>query len=312
MIKKVILIFSLFTSLIYAEEVLPEWKKAFQNLSLEERRFLEAFFHTMLAESEGGYVLTGSKPVCMEGILSDERLDIRQVGTLPHKKSVYLRQGYQVWSNYFANIPNNNLMICCKDHEDSINSNWIHLLWINPQKLLEVVQANITLFQYVLGPEITPNAFLNSLSDPLQDVPHDYTLTGIFLGFGTQNALYYRRLELIEQQMYSREHPPYHAKNEMLNTSDLGYLGFDQVRAFETEPSFSYASLHEEYKSLGMMGTSSVKEAPAKFKIPLFAIYMNDSETKRILAHYQQDQKEIEVLLGKPNFLELVLQRIFE
>jgi hypothetical protein len=59
--------------------------------------------------------------------------------------------------------------------------------------------------------------------------------------------------------------------------------------------------------------TSSVEAFPTSlFKIPLFAVYKRDKETLDILLSYQRDQKMIENLLSKPDFLEQTLKCIFE
>ncbi|NGX54759.1 MAG: hypothetical protein KR126chlam2_00378 [Chlamydiae bacterium] len=314
LIKKTLCFFLFFyAGFIQAEEILPEWQKSLQSLSSEERLYLEAFFRTMFTNSEGGFVLAGSKPVCMEGILSPDTFSTGQIGTKIHRRSVDLCEGYRTWRKYFASIPSKKLIICCKNHPDKQYSDWIHLLWINPQKLIEVVQENLPLFQYVLGPQVTPTSFLLFLTDPSQDIPHDYTLTGIFLGFGSQNALYYQRLELIQKQIFSRENPPFNPINERLNIPSVGYLGCDNAESFNTEPSFSYSTLRDEYQSLEEMGASSIETSPSSlFKIPLFAVYKKDKETLAILSRYQTDQKMVENLLLKPNFLEESLKCIFE
>ena len=314
LVKKNLCLFLFFyTSFIQAEEILPEWQKSLKSLNSEERLYLESFFRTMFTNSEGGFVLAGSKPVCIEGILSSDRINTRQIGTKVHQRSVNLCEGYRIWKKCFESIPSQKLIICCKDHPDQLYSDWIHLMWINPQKLIEVVQNNLPLFQYVLGPQVTSTSFLQYLTDPSQDIPHDYTLTGIFLGFGSQNALYYRRLELIQKQIFSRENPPFNLKSERLKIPNFGYLGCDNIEAFDTEPSFSYSTLREEYQNLEEMGTSSVEIFPfSHFKIPLFAVYKKDRETLDILSRYQMDKKMIENLLLKPDFLEQILKCIFE
>ncbi len=312
--KKTLCLFLFFyTSFIQAEEILPEWHKSLNRLNSEEKLYLESFFYTMLTNSEGGFVLTGSKPVCMEGIYSPDKINVGQIGTKPHRRSVDLCEGYRIWKKYFKSIPSQKLIVCCKDHPDHVYSDWVHLMWINPKKLIEVVENNLPLFQYVLGPQVTPTSFLDYLTDPSQDIPHDYTLTGIFLGFGCQNALYYRRLELIQKQIFSRETPPLKLKNERLKIPNLGYFGCDKIEAFDTEPAFSYSTLREEYQSIEEMGTSSIETFPSSlFKIPLFAVYKKDQETIDVLLRYQMDKKVIENLLLKPDFLEQTLKCIFE
>lgn len=85
-----------YTLLIFslsAEETLPEWKKVLQALSQEEKACLESYFETMLLNSEGGYVLFGSKPVCEEGILAPEKCRLCWVGMRNHRRSVDLFEG---------------------------------------------------------------------------------------------------------------------------------------------------------------------------------------------------------------------------
>ncbi len=301
----------LFSSAMQAEEIVPAWRITLQSMPPEEKLYLEVFLRSMLVNSEGGYVLTGAKPVCMEGILSSG-YSIRHIGTRLHKRSVILKEGYRVWKKYFNSYKSEKLIICCKDHPDSMYSDWIHLLWIHPVKLKEVVQHHLTLFQYVLGPQVTPESFLCFLSNPSEDMPHDYVLLGIFLGFGAQNSLYYRRLELIRRQLFSREAPPYNDKTKGIEFPLFGYMGFDKDRSFRTEPSFGYLSLGEEYRSLQESSRSDDYSSSSRFKIPLFAIYKKDEETLDILAEYKRNQKMIEGYLEGPNFLEDMLKLIFE
>lgn len=85
-------IFILFTSCmltIHAEDVIPEWKRSLQSLSNSERNALEAYFRIMLEDSEGGFVLFGSKPACMEGIMHHPTSLLEWIGGKRHAKSVY-------------------------------------------------------------------------------------------------------------------------------------------------------------------------------------------------------------------------------
>lgn len=298
---------------IRAEEALPEWKKVLDCLKAEEKIVLESFFRTMLTRSEGGFVLAGSKPVCMEGILAPEKFNSRKIGSKTHQLSVELSEGFRIWQKYFTSISSKKIIICCKDHTDLLYSDWIHLLWIHPQKLEAVVEKNIALFQYILGPQITADGFLNFLVDPSQDIPHNYTLNGIFLGFGAQNALYYHRLELLQKKMYSREKAPFYHKTEALENKNIGYLGFDHTESFDTEPSFGFSTLSQEYKTLEAMSKRSRETSPlSSFNIPLFAIYKKDKDTLDILSDYETDKKFIETLLASSHFLEEILRCIFE
>ena len=57
--------------------------------------------------------------------------------------------------------------------------------------VLDIVKSNLPLFQYILGPEVTPEKLLTKLTDPNESfhnvLNENKTLIGILLGFGTHN-----------------------------------------------------------------------------------------------------------------------------
>ncbi len=301
---------------IQAEEISAEWKNSLNSLSDEERRSLQTFFRTMIVNSEGGFVLFGSKPACGEGIIAPGKCKIEWIGMRNHRRSIDLWEGYQVWQKYFASLKTRKLIISLKDHPDNLFTDWIHLTWINPQKLMEVVNENLVLFQYVLGPDVTPQRLLDHLVDPSQDILEDYTLQGITLGFGVQNALYYRRLELIEKELYSKEKIPFKSRYERIEIADPFhglYMGFDLNPVSETTPSFNHSSLSTEYQNLLSERSSSLKTPHQQINpIPMFAIFKNDKNTKQIRSGYEVDRLKIQDLLAQDNFLEHILKTIFE
>ena len=129
--------------------------------------------------------------------------------------------------------------------------------------MLKIVHENLILFQYVLGPDVTPDGLLEYLIDPSKNILKDYTLAGIILGFGVQNSLYYRRLELIQKGLWSKEKAPFKAKYERLNIPDSFnglYMGFDLYSEVEEIPSFNHASLANEYLHLFKTSSSSLKK----------------------------------------------------
>jgi|GEM_PF-3185487 len=301
---------------IQAKEVSPEWKHSLNSMSTKERQILHTFFKTMILNSQGGYVLFGSKPSCMEGIIVPEACKTRWIGKGNHRRSVDLWEGYQVWEKYFEQIGSQKLIITCKSQPNNLYSDWIHLNWINPRKLLEVVDENIVLFQYVLGPELTAKRLLDYLTDPLKNSLEDYSLVGVILGFGVRNTLYYRRLELIVESLHSREQAPFKDKYERLKIAEPfggSYTGFDLHPALETTPSFNNNSLSDEYQLLDKLGSGS-KENPHQQlnPTPTFAIYNDDKYTRKILSDYARDQLKIRELLSQDNFLEQTLKIIFE
>jgi len=308
------LIFTLFS--IQAEEVFPEWNQVLNSLSQDEKIPLEMFFRTMMVNSEGGFVLFGSKPSCIEGIIVPETCKIEWIGRRNHRKSVDLWEGYQVWQKYFASLKSSQLLISVKQQPNHLYSDWIHLIWINPKKFKAVISENLSLFQYVLGPDITSQGLLDYLADPAHDILEDYSLQGILLGFGAENSLYYRRLELIEKELYSKEHAPFKAKYERLDIPDPCnglYMGFDLIPTLDITPSFKYPTLAQEYQNLLNIRSSSLKNRNQQINsIPMFAIFKNDEKTVQILLDYEIDRLKLQELLAQDNFLEQTLKIIFE
>lgn len=62
-------------------------------LSTEDHVVLEKFFFTLFEHSEGGYVLFGNKPVCINGYYA---IDQFFPGSIRHKESVYLKEGTEI------------------------------------------------------------------------------------------------------------------------------------------------------------------------------------------------------------------------
>lgn len=61
----------LFLCFFFEAKAEQKWQQIFEGLDDREKKCLECFFSTMLTDSEGGYVLFGSKPACGEGILQN-------------------------------------------------------------------------------------------------------------------------------------------------------------------------------------------------------------------------------------------------
>lgn len=163
------------------------------SLSYQDKAPLETFFRSILVNSEAGYVLLGEKPVCIEGIISDESFAFL-VGTKYHQFSVDLAEGLKVLRG--LHISDKKMII----HEyNSLEYGYRHVLFINKDAFEKVVRENLSLFQYVLGPYITPSLLLKELTNSETTfstvLKNDKVLIGILLGYGTQNALFHAKLE---------------------------------------------------------------------------------------------------------------------
>ena len=308
------LLFLFYLVTIHANDKTPKWKQALESLTDTEKIALETYFTIMIENSEGGFVLFGSKPACMEGIMYNQDCILFNIGEKRHEKSVNLWEGSLVWQRYFAPLHSPRLIISHKDHPDHLYSEWRHLIWINPKKLHEVIKKNLPLFQYILGPHVTEKKLVDYLQDNSKNVINDYTLMGIILGFGTKNSLPFHRLECISLSLNSRECPPLKTRHERLQIPDPlqeQYMGFDLNPPFETHPSFGFTTLLQEYQTLCDKKLTSRKVKSEQ--IPLFAIFNHDDDvTFQILEEYETHASQIQILLESDSFLEAILKEIFE
>jgi len=295
---------------------LPIWQKKFKKLDSREKKCLELFFRTMLKDSEGGYVLFGSKPACGNGILGYSSMFEHSLKE--QNISVVLYEGWQVWKKHFSNLRTKNLIICCKKNPFAPNEWKQDIYWVHKSKFLQVINNNLLMFQYALGPQVTPLAFLEFFLDPDKELPKDQALIGIFLGFGRNNSLYGNRSEKIFYDFaICKETFPLAARRQRLKIlyDNIFEKVFDtQHEVFsELKPSFGYENISNEWKDLrkkSSVSTDSISlESP---KIPTYGIYSTDLETKNIQKAYLKDQKKINKLLKRNDFLFYVLKLIFE
>jgi hypothetical protein len=278
-----ILLVSLLTSCgsLSTKKESTELQKAIRSLSANELSTLETFFRTLLGESQGGYVLYGNKPICVEGF------PIREEGTVFLEKWIHifstkLKKGALLWKKLGLNK-------YCKDYilfvyEKPVFDKWVDFVLINKQEFYRVVQDNLPLFQYVLGPKVTPSELLIKMADSKETfhsvLRDDRVLIGILLGYGTENSLYGSRSENIQ------------------DTSSA--------------PSFGFTTLNEEISWLKERQSVSISLGEEKIpSLPRFSYYEN-RETKLLIDGYKRTQKRISELLKSEHFLEDILSKLFK
>jgi hypothetical protein len=258
-----------------------ELQKAVHSLSLEELAILDTFFRTLLSESQGGYALYGNKPCCLEGFANREE-GSAYLAKWIHVYSTKLKEGALLWEKL-------NLNRFCKNHMLYVYEKpfreWRHFLLVNKQGLLHAIDANLPLFQYVLGPKVTPTDLLTQLSASkgnFDSVLHgDRVLIGILLGYGTQNALHGARTEDI---------------NEGLSTT----------------PTFAFTTLNDESSWLKENEVVSIDFSEEKtLLLPWFGCY-DSKETSTLIKGYKRTQKKISKVLKSKHFLAEVLSQFFE
>lgn len=288
-------------------------------ISSEESLVLESFFHQMLRNSEGGFVLYNTKPICINGFYLHDCFTGENEG---HRSSVDLREGASKWKNLNLDKLKQNIIIHCYNNEDILARRHVHILFINKKLFLSVVEKNLPLFQYVLGPDVTPIGLLNQLTDPNNSfhevLKEDKVLIGILLGFGTQNSLYVSRVENIEANLLTVEQLPF--KSQLSKLGDIRpeyremFLLADpslHTKFLNEQPSFGYQSLKEEMqelmKKLDVSSQKLARQSPGF----IFGRLKDDKETNQLVNDLEKAQDKIAKLNTSKKFLLDVLQLIF-
>lgn len=284
-------------------------------ISREDTVILENFFRTMLEKSEGGYVLYDSKPLCINSYYNKEYF---QNESEKHKNSVFLREGMKRWKE--LNLPPSNIIVHGYNNEDTFAKNHVHILFINKKLFLKTVQDNLSLFQYVLGPEVNPLGLLAKLTDP-QETFHgvlkdDKVLIGILLGFGTQNSIYVSRMENLHDTLFSAEVIPF--KNNLSKFGNIPnefrhllFLHEAHTDAQTLIPSFGYSSIQEEQEGLSKKIEISSPKLSKNSPQFIFGRIKDGRGSQELVNELERTQSRIADLLKSKTFLEDVLSSIY-
>ena len=285
-------------------------------LSKPESAVLEEFFKTMIENSEGGYVLFGKKPVCMNGF---SNIDNFYCESEHHYRSVCLRESAPILRKLNLNSLNRNVLIHVYNQPDCFVKNCTHILVINKDLFLQTVQLNLPLFQYVLGPDVTPQKLLEKLVDPNEQfysvIKGDKVLIGILLGFGIQNSLYVSRIENLEDSLFAAEQPPLKSQLSKLGVVREEFKHGLLVRnksshsqETKVQPSFGYDSLKEEMQSLNNKIEISSQKLVNQTPIFAFGRLKDDNESDKLVPQLESTQNEIKKLLSSSSFFQDVVQ----
>ena len=225
-----------------------------EQIKLENSEILEKFCEALFVRSEGGYVFFGKKPVSIIGYNLEDHFF--KENTL-HRDAVFIKEGISLLGQIVK--MNDDTLIVSYDGEDSLVKNCVHVLVINKPLLIDTIKKNLSLFQYVLGPDFTPEGFFDQISNPKNRfhtiLKNDKVLIGIILGFGTQNALYVSRAELIEDALW-KEQLPLKSKFSSIQGARKEFLKRlflkleSEPEKVSIKPSFGHVSLDSELAQL--------------------------------------------------------------
>lgn len=267
-------------------------------LSKEEYAVLDIFFRVLIEESEVGYVLEGKKPMCVHGFFHKDPFS---VNTLPHKHSVALREGARVWKKLTA--LDTEVCLTVADREDPLIPNWVHVITIHRPLFTKILNDNLPLFQYILGPTINPESALQAITSD-QTTYHsflkgDKVLVGEILGFGAQNSLYISRIENIEEA-YSEVEPPFISAQKTKREYPTEYLPF--------EPGFGFNSVQKELDFLQKQVTFSSEKLMHSSPEFVFGRLRESQESDKLVAVLEDTQLKIKSRMHSRRFIEEILE----
>lgn len=274
-------------------------KEFAQDLSKKQKILLNDFLYA-LAESSAGYVLYGDKPMSIE--ICDAPT-LRFLSS-PNARTVALVKGKELWEDMKIFQDNKEYLLITSEQETSC-----HYICINRKNFLQTVRENIALFQYVLGPALTPENLLNELISSkhrfYQVLQNDPVLIEILLGHGRHNAIVHSRIQDISN-LYS------FGKND-----EFPYISKKLCRSwaassnkYQKKPSFGFNSIADEEFFLSKLTVSSDKLKPlTPCELPNFECQPDSEETKILLSTYEQNRGKVLKALGKKDFLEETLKK---
>jgi FKBP-type peptidyl-prolyl cis-trans isomerase len=307
------------------------------SLSVTDQRdydVLYQFFKMGVFDEEYGYVLEGLKPISVRNFTPVEEIHAYTDVSYAQKEfanTLLVGQAIEVWRRICSK--QNHFVLKATPLNSSTTTGW-EVQFINLPKLKEVIQDNITLFQYILGPQINAEGLAYAIAYSNQDfssiLQDDLVLVGIVLGYGTQSSMVGGRAETIANRTISKDCPPFLPKSQlMLSTkkhslnvytpSAFGayYLSFaggddsqfrDEYR--KLHPSTGFLTIEDELIKIDAMRDQSypprLREKPAF----IFDAFKNGLSNKPFFDRLLKTQKQIRAHLKKPDFLEKILEKI--
>jgi FKBP-type peptidyl-prolyl cis-trans isomerase len=290
------------------------------------------------SSEEYGYVLEGTKPISLRNffpldcfpITKDFKYDENEFNN-----TLLVREAIPIWNKFCSKQDRFVLKAVALNKQVSSFQSTLEVSFINILKLKEVIQENIDLFRYVLGPAITTqqivDTIVNSDQPLINTLKHDLSLLGIVLGFGSHNSIVGGRLETIFAFSISKDYPPFTPQSYLIQDNNdhsfnaltperygiyyLELAGGDDsnfrvdLPRLKSHPSF--VNLEEEVRILDQLEEpfpSYLWEQP-KF---VFGAFKGGPSNQPLFKHLHKTQKKIQTLLERSDFLEFILSKISE
>jgi hypothetical protein len=272
---------------------------------------LDRFFREMVEHELFGYVIEGVKP-------------LSAVSSAPCSASPYvahmevlIEEAIPVWKRLQPS-QNNYVLKIAQEFDPRDGASYHEIQFINKKKLREVVNSNLALFQFQIGPMYDCNGICHLIADS----PYSLTrvlkanniLTGILLGYGTHNGLMGGRWEDLASE--TAMSPPY--QSHLFCDELMAQLGWQLLASCETEiwPNKSsprvdvgFSSVEEEASAIASCEIPVPDQILSEYPRFVLRTYRT-GDNKRLFRDVENAQAQIRKLLARPDFLECVLEKI--
>lgn len=288
--------------------------KFFSTSALEFTQALEEFIQRQCLDSESGYVFFGSKPLAFGGA---SKYHAHLIDSSCHELDIKLRLGIKDWQKCSILSESDHFLLKIREDKDSYE-----VVSLNKKRILEVVQENLPLFQYVFGAKANPENIFSLLANGkdrfLPSILHNNAIAGILLGFGTTNSILGSRFETLLSSLKSTPNIPYASVNPINRQEAWDYLtlvmlyenNFADVSTNGKKPLMGMSSIKEE---LATIENLEIQEPSFLWKHSpklIFMSYKNDPKNDELLATYEQEQLNLIHRLDSKDFVDQVLSKI--
>lgn len=303
--------------------------------SVRDYTVLDQFFRTMITSEEYGYVLEGTKPISIRLCDSLSNLNITKNLASTEKEfntTLLIHDALPIWNQLCAHQNKFVLKAVTLENKETPFPD-LELLFINVSKLEQVIEKDINLFRYILGPTLTTqqitDQIVNSTESLMDSLQYNFTLIGIVLGFDTHNSLMGGRVETILAHSISRDAAPFTPQSILMQREgnhSLNFLTAERYGSYYLAqaagedgyfrkssprlcPNKGFLLLDDEIGAIDALSEPlpvSLAENP-KF---IFGAYKGGPSNQTLFNSLQLTQKKIQNLLKSSKFLEKVLEKI--
>lgn len=303
---------------------------------IQEYAILDQFFKMTFSSQEYGYVLEGSKPISIRNFLSLDSFPISNDLKYEEKQfnnTILVRKAIPLWKKFCSQQKNFVLKVIASNDRGSPFLSTLEIAFINTSKLQEVIEKNIDLFRYILGPTNTiqdiVDTIVNSNQSLFKILNDNLTLMGIVLGFGTHNSLVGGRQETICALSISKDWPPFSPQSYLMQDNgehSLDFLTPERYGSYYLELAggddvnfrVDFPRLKPQSKFLNLVDELSCIDQleeqipPTLWQEPkfVFGAFKGGASNQPFFKQLSETQKKIRLLLSHSHFLECVLEKI--